>query len=128
MASARQRRPLQVFRIASLVLPSAIACEVASMSLRRSSLDEALGYTLVPLWLATVGGLVVRGVDAAVRRRTRPAAPSWFDAIDVLTASGSSMAWTGAGAVLLAVSLGWASLSLVGLLGLCALHLVALWT
>jgi uncharacterized protein (DUF58 family) len=128
MAAVRQRRPLQVFRVASLVLPSAIACEVASMSLHRSSLDEALGYTLVPMWLATVGGLVVRGVDAAVRRRTRPHGPAWFDAIDVLTASGSSMAWTGAGAVLLAVSFGWASLSLVGLFGLCAPHLVALWT
>ena len=98
------------------------------MALHRTSLDEAFARALGPLWLATVGALVVRGVDARVRRRTRASEVAWFDAIDVLTASGSSLAWTGALAVLASVSIGWASLSLVGLFGLCALHLVALWT
>jgi uncharacterized protein (DUF58 family) len=53
---------------------------------------------------------------------------SWIDAVEVLTASGSSVAWTGALAVVGSVSIGWASLSLMGLFGLCALHAAALWT
>lgn len=128
MASPRARRPLQFFRIASLVLPSALAWEVASMALHRSSLDEAFARTLAPLWLATLAALLVRGIDAHVRRGGRRVPVPWFDAMDVLTASGSSMAWTGALAVLGAASIGWASLSLVGLFGLCVLHVVALWT
>jgi len=122
-APARRRRPVQLFRIASLLLPSAVAWEVASMALQRTPLDEAVAHALGPLWLATVGALLARGVDARVRRGV-----PWLDAFDVLTASGTSMAWTGAVAVLGSVWLGWASLSVVGLFGLCTLHVVALWT
>jgi hypothetical protein len=127
-SARRARRPLQVFRVASLVLPTALAWEVASMTLHRTSLDGALAHTLGPLWLATMGALVVRGIDARVRRVGRQDRVPWYDAIDVLTATGSSVAWTGALAVLGSVSIGWASLSLVGLFGLCVLHVVALWT
>jgi uncharacterized protein (DUF58 family) len=125
---ARRRRPLQVFRIASLLLPSAVAWEVATMALHRTQLDEAVARALGPLWLATLGALIARGVDTHVRRRALPPGVSWSDALEVLTASGSSLAWTGAAAVIASVWIGWASLSLVGLFGLCALHLVALWT
>jgi uncharacterized protein (DUF58 family) len=122
-SAARRRRPLQVFRIASLFVPSALAWEVASMTLHRTRLDEAVAQALAPLWLATLAVLAVRVVDAW-RRRIVPCR----DALEVLTASGSSMAWTGALAVVASVGLGWASLSVVGLFGLCTLHLVALWT
>src|SRR5580693_8343251 len=123
LPAARRRRPLQVFRIASLFLPSALAWEVASMTLGRTRLDEAVAQALAPLWLATLGLLVVRAIDAHRRRSVH-----WFDALEVLTATGSSMAWTGALAVVASLVFGFASLSLVGLFGLCTLHLVALWT
>lgn len=122
-APTRRRRPLQLFRVASLALPSAAAWQIASTAVHRTQLDDAVAHTLGPLWLATTGGLLVRGVDLRVRRGV-----PWLDAFDVLTASGASMAWTGAAAILGAVWLGWASLSVVGLFGLGTLHMVALWT
>jgi uncharacterized protein (DUF58 family) len=121
--AARRRRPLQVFRIASLLLPSAFAWEAASMTLKRTTLDDAVAELLAPLWLATLALLVLRAIDARRRR-----AAGWLDSFEVLTASGSSLAWTGALAVVASLSFGWASLSVVGLFGLCTLHVVVLWT
>jgi uncharacterized protein (DUF58 family) len=117
-----------MLRIASLLFPSAVAWEVASMELRRTALDQAVAWALGPLCLATIGALVVRAVDVRVRRRAERSGVSWADTLEVLTASGSSLAWTGAAAILLSTCVGWASLSIVGLFALCTVHLVALWT
>jgi uncharacterized protein (DUF58 family) len=128
------RAGLRVLRVASLLFPSAVAWEVASLALQRTRLDEAIAWALGPLWIATLGALVVRSIDVYVGVRVRGRATdhrsrvSWVDTLEVLTASGAALAWSGAAAVVAAAWLGWASLSIVGLFGLCALHLVALWT
>jgi uncharacterized protein (DUF58 family) len=132
---------LRALRIASLLVPSAIAWEIASTALHRTRLDDAVAHALGPLWMTSVGALVVRSVEVyartgrggakhqpAERSSNESSGVSWVDALEVLTASGSGLAWSGAAAVVAATWLGWASLSVVGLFGLCALHLVALWT
>lgn len=129
MKERTAQRLVQAFRGASLILPSAPAALIGQSPLGNVVID-----TLGPLWLATFAALVVRAVGADVRRpraRTDSRAPSslaWLDAIDVLTATGCSMAWLGAAAMVASVWAGWASLSVVGLFGLVVVHLVALWT
>ncbi len=124
-----RRGPIQVFRIASLVVPSAIAWHVAFSASERSALIDAVMYTLGPLWCLLAAALAIRSVDALARRRRAEASGlSLLDRIDVLTASGSALSWLGGGAIVAAVWIGWASLSVVGLLGLGVFHLVVLWT
>jgi uncharacterized protein (DUF58 family) len=123
-----QRRALRVFRIASLLFPSAVAWEVATLALHTTRIHEAVARVLGALWIATTGALFVRTTDRFARRRKLADPRSWLDVAEVLTAAGSSMAWTGAMAVLAATALGWPSLSVVGLFGLCVLQIAAFWT
>jgi uncharacterized protein (DUF58 family) len=113
---------LPLFRAFSLLLPSAGAFAAVALARRSSALDDALLCTLAPLWLATLVALLDRGIGAALRGR------SWDSATSVLTASGCGTAWLGAGAIVMSLVVGWASLAVVGLLGLSAVHLVALTT
>jgi uncharacterized protein (DUF58 family) len=123
------RWPLQIFRIASLVAPPAIAWHVASAAPRTDKLTAAVTYLLGPLWVVMAAALAGRCLDA-LRRRYADAtdAVPLLEVLDVLTASGSSLMWTASGAILAAVWVGWASLAVVGLLGLCFAELVVLWT
>ncbi len=125
--SQPRRWPIQAFRIASLVVPSAIAWHVAFSAPHPSKLDDAVTYALGPLWIVMAGALVARSLDALFRRRAAEG-PSVLDRIDVLTASGSTMAWLGAMSVMGSVWLGWASLAVVGLMGLVVLHVAVIWT
>jgi uncharacterized protein (DUF58 family) len=59
--------------------------------------------------------------------RSREAASPW-DRIDVLTSSGAAMMWTGLIALIGASSTGWASLGVVGVLGVGTVSIAALWT
>jgi uncharacterized protein (DUF58 family) len=125
MKSPHARWPLQVFRILSVSVPSAVAWNVASASRDPSALDDAVHYGLGPLWLATASALIVRAAGAI---RGRPEGVSFLDRVDVLTASGCTLSWLGSLAIMASVWVGWASLSVVGLMGLTVLHLVVLWT
>ncbi|MFT3770292.1 MAG: DUF58 domain-containing protein [Minicystis sp.] len=123
------RWPIQVFRIATLVVPSALAWDVAFSAERPTKLTDAVTYGLGPLWILMAGAIVIRSLDVLVRRDRREAgAAALLDHLDVLTASGSTMAWVSAGAIALSVGVGWASLSVVGILGMGIVHLVVLWT
>jgi uncharacterized protein (DUF58 family) len=113
---------MPLFRSASLLLPSALAWKLACSTLHTSQLDEAVTRLMGPLLLFTMGGLLLRMVDALLRRR--PVG----DAIDLLTGAGCAMAWLGAAATVAGVWVGWASLSVVGLFGLGVLYLDVLWT
>ena len=122
------RWPIQLFRIASLVTPSALAWEVAFSAPHPSQLTRAVTYALGPLWLVMAVGLLVRSVDALLPgRRSGSRETSLLDRIDVLTASGVAVTWTGAGAIMASVWIGWASLSVVGLMGLGLVHLLVIW-
>ena len=111
------------FRIASLAVPAAIAAKYVRTDER---ILHEVAPVLVMLWTAMVGALVMRFVEARDDRRSELASP--WEAIDILTASGVSMLWLGSGALLLAGKTGWASLSVVGILGLGTTFLVAAWT
>ena len=68
VGAPRRRWPIQAFRIASLVVPSALAWELASTSLHRTSLDEALAHAL--------GAALAGDGPGARRARRRRASPS----------------------------------------------------
>jgi uncharacterized protein (DUF58 family) len=122
MTARRPSRGLPVFRCASLLLPPALAWQLARTTLHRSQLDEVLAYVVGPLLLLVIAGLVARIVGACLRR-----APV-TDAIDILTGTGCGTAWIGAASIAAGVAAGWASLSVVGLFGLGVLTLTVLWT
>ncbi len=104
-------------RIATLFVPSLLAWAVVRASLHgEARAGEPLmraGLTaLVPLFIVMAAALMVRAVEAAGARR------SWLDALDILTAPGRALVWTAAAATAGAALVGWASLSVLGLLGL----------
>ncbi len=131
------RWPFRLFRIASLVVPSAVAWRVAFSMPNPSGLTSAITLALGPLWLLVAAAIAVRSVEALVRRTkankddqagggASPTEPSLLASIDVLTDTGTSMAWLSAFAIVCSVWVGWASLAAVGLLGTCLLHFVVL--
>jgi uncharacterized protein (DUF58 family) len=130
LARTITRWPLQAFRIATLVLPPAAAWDAAFSAPHPTRLTVAVTYLLGPLWLLMAGALLARTVDALFRgqRDRQHDELSLLDRIDVLTASGSSMIWLASAAIVGSVWIGWASLSVVGLMGLCFVQLVVLWT
>jgi uncharacterized protein (DUF58 family) len=119
--------PKHLLRIATLIVPSAIAWVVALETRQQSDLTEVVQYTLGPLWLLLAAGLTLR-TALAVRDRKKPGAASVLARIDVLTASGAALGWVSAFGIVGAVTLGWASLAAVGLLGAALFHVVVLLT
>lgn len=117
----------RLFRIATLVVPSALAWYVAFAQAEPGDLAEAVELTLGPLWLLLVAALVMRVLGATWDTR-RARTVSIIGQIDVLTGAGSALAWTSAFAIVAAVWLGWASLAVVGLLGSGLFHVVVLLT
>jgi uncharacterized protein (DUF58 family) len=88
----------------------------------RDAMVYTAGQILLGMWITTLGALLILALDA---RRTR--VPVW-ERVDVLTSTGAAMMATGAGALILASALGWASLSIVGVLGVGAVYLAVIWT
>ncbi len=126
-------RPASAWRahlhgLASLVLPPAVAWAVAFRAPHPTELSHAVVYALGPLGLAVAAALVFRAGDALASSRPGSGRGSWLEAADVLTASGRAMSFWSAAAIALSVWVGWASLAVVGLLGLGTLHLLVLWT
>lgn len=118
------RWPIQLFRISSLVLPPALAWYAAFTATHPLPLTRTVGLALGGLWLLAAGSLAVRGLRALGRRQD---GPSLLDRMDVLTASGSALAWSASLAIAASVWIGWASLSVVGLLAMATLVLVVVW-
>lgn len=117
--------PKAAFRVAALVVPSALAWYAAFSDSRPSDLTDVVTNALGPLWLMLGAALVVRAVTAAVRRRHDPSV-SICGELDVLTSGGAALAWLSSLSIVLAVWLGWASLAVVGLLGTGLFHIVVL--
>jgi uncharacterized protein (DUF58 family) len=121
--------PKRAFRIASLVVPSWCAWYVAFSAPHPGELTHAVTFALGPLWVLLVAALVFRMIAVLLTPRRDAATPTPFlPQIDVLTGSGSALAWTSAFAIMGAVWLGWASLAVVGLLGTALFHIVVLLT
>jgi len=119
--------PKHLLRIATLFVPSAIAWLVAFETDKQGDLAETVQYTKGPVWLLLATGLALR-TALALRDRNKPGAPSVLARIDVLTTSGTALGWVSALGIVGAVTLGWASLAAVGLLGAALCHVVVLLT
>src|SRR4051812_18448924 len=93
------------FRIASLAIPALLAARFVRTD---EVILRGVAPVLVMLWIVMAGAIVMRFVEAREERRKTLVSP--LDAIDILTATGASTMWLGAGALLAAGSTGWASL------------------
>ncbi|MEO7735408.1 MAG: DUF58 domain-containing protein, partial [Kofleriaceae bacterium] len=122
-ASARDRR------IATLVVAPLVAA-TGALSHGSVHLMTRVAPALIGLWMVMAGALLLRVVIEARRpgRAQRIERGSLLDHLDVLTATGSAVMWTSAGALVGAAVTGWASLSVIGILGLGAVYLAATWT
>src|ERR1043165_2665920 len=115
-------------RIATLIVAPLLAA-VSTLSARDESLLHRAAPVLVILWMIMVCAIVLRpdrslreGADVVIDRR------SIWTQLDVLTASGTAMTWAGTLALVAAGVSGWASLSVVGVLGLGTIYVTATWT
>jgi uncharacterized protein (DUF58 family) len=121
----------RVFRIATLFVPSALAWYVAFSAAHPGELTRAVKFALGPLWVLLAAALVLRTIGALHGRRPRSEGEdraTVLAQLDVLTSSGSALAWLSAFSIMGAVWLGWASLATVGLLGTGLFHVVVLLT
>jgi uncharacterized protein (DUF58 family) len=107
-------------RIWSLFAPSLL---VALVTLHETNaMIYTAGQILLGMWITTIGALLVLALDA------RRSGVSVWQRIDVLTSSGAAMMVSGASALYLAWAIGWASLSVIGVLGVGAVYLAVIWT
>ncbi|HEY6033436.1 MAG TPA: DUF58 domain-containing protein [Kofleriaceae bacterium] len=117
----------RTWRLLALLAPSLIVPLVASNH-DAGRVSFATGVALSVLWLVVATALLVRFVFALQAQfRSRDAASPW-DRIDVLTSSGAAMMWLGLVALVAASATGWASLGVVGVLGVGTVSVAALWT
>ena len=90
--------------------------------------EGMMKHALIPLWLAVASALLLRAGSALLDSPRGLGRPSALDRVDLLTSSGCTMAWLGSGALWASTWAGWASLSVVGVLGLTVLYGTVLWT
>lgn len=132
----------RTLRIATLVLPSLIAALV-TLRVRDERILYLAAPVLVVLWTVMAGALLRRVIEARTEAHparspeaesaAEPAEPSvrrasGWDHLDVLTASGAAVMWSGAVALVASGITGWASLSVIGVLGLGTIYVTATWT
>jgi uncharacterized protein (DUF58 family) len=115
----------RVERLAALIVPSVIAWG-AAFAAGDDALVSSAAKLLLPLWLILGGALTVRVVEAATQRRY--GGPGPLAQLDLLTASGRALMWAGGAAIVAALITGWASLAVVGVLGLSTVYVAASWT
>ena len=109
----------RAIRIFALIVPSLL---VAIVTLNEGpGLVHTAGQILVALWLTAMGALAILAVDAYRSRA------SVLARIDVLSANGAAMMSAGAGALFLSAAAGWASLSIVGVLGVGTVYVSVIW-
>src|SRR6185503_9777751 len=107
-------------RIWALIGPSLLVALVTLSA--HDAMIYTAGQILLALWITTLGALLILGLDAKRTQHTL------WERVDVLTSTGAAMMVTGACALLLATAIGWASLSVLGVLGVGAVYLAVIWT
>jgi uncharacterized protein (DUF58 family) len=115
-------------RIATLIAAPAVAA-IAELPARSARLLSTTAPVIGILWLIMASALTAR-VAQEVRRQARNPAdlrPAWHQ-LDVLTATGCALIWTSAGALIACGITGWASLSVLGVIGLGTVFIAATWT
>ncbi|HET7502090.1 MAG TPA: DUF58 domain-containing protein [Kofleriaceae bacterium] len=116
----------RAIRIATLVLAPLAATFAMEHAGDARFLHDAVPV-LVILWIAMAVAVVARLV-LETRRGAGFDRPGWpWVHLDLLTATGASTMWAGAGALAIAAVTGWASMSLIGVLALGTVYVVAIW-
>jgi uncharacterized protein (DUF58 family) len=108
----------RAWRLAALVVPQLLVILVVRGT---AGMLRTASMAVVALSITMWGALVALALDG--RKGRVPLA----ERLDVLTSTGAAMMWTGAGALVLAAAVGWASLAVVGVLGLGAVFLAVTW-
>lgn len=112
-------------RVATLMTAPAVAA-IATLSVQNARILHLTAPVLGALWLVTAAALIVRTARAP-RGDAGDLRPAWHH-LDVLTATGSSVMWSSALALVASAITGWASLGVLGVLGLGVVFVAALWT
>jgi uncharacterized protein (DUF58 family) len=115
-------------RVATLLAAPAVAA-VAELPARSARLLSTTAPVLGILWLIMAAALTARAAQEARRQDRSPTdlRPAWHQ-LDVLTATGGAVIWTSAGALIACGITGWASLSVLGVVGLGVVFVAATWT
>jgi uncharacterized protein (DUF58 family) len=115
-------------RIATLLAAPAVAA-IATLPARSARLLSTTAPVLGILWLIMTAALAARAAQEAQRQDRTPTdlRPAWHQ-LDVLTATGCALIWTSAGALIACGITGWASLSVLGVVGLGTVFIAATWT
>lgn len=121
------RRPVHELRVATLVAAPLLAA-FGTLAPRNERVLHAAAPALVILWMVMAAALILRLDFEAQPGSPRPLRTSILAQLDVLTATGSAVMWTSVAALIGAGLTGWASLSVLGVLGLAAVYLAATWT
>lgn len=117
----------RTWRLLALIAPALIVPIVATDD-HAGRVGYAVGVALSVLWLIVAATLVVRFTLAMhAQLQAREVASAW-DRIDLLTASGAAMMWLGLAALIGSVWTGWASLSVLGVMGVGMVSISVLWT
>jgi len=112
-------------RVATLMTAPVVAA-IAAFSVHGARILTLTAPVLGALWLAAAAALIVRTAQARCGRAD-DLRPAWHH-LDVLTATGATMMWTSAIALIASAISGWASLAVLGVLGLGVVFVAALWT
>ena len=113
----------RAYRLATLIVPSAIAAMIIlTAKHHHEPVTRSTAPYLAVLWGLMLGVLAVRAIEAK-----RHGASAWKQ-LDVLTGAGRATMWTGAAMIAVAALSGWASMSVLGVLGLGSVYLAATWT
>jgi len=118
--------PARALRIATLVVAPLAAAAGTSRGGDEPILGAAMPALMV-LWLIMAIAVVARRVPEA-RRPGQRWTHELCERLDVLTATGESVLWVSAAALIAARLTGWASLSVVGVLGFGTVYLAGAWT
>lgn len=110
-------------RAATLVVPWLVVAWLALHGKGSEQIVRVASPALAVLWLVMLGVIILRVRD---QHRTDPT--TTWEVLDVLTGAGRATMWTGALAMIGAALTGWASLSVLGVLGLGCVYAMAIWT
>jgi uncharacterized protein (DUF58 family) len=110
--------------IASVFVPPILAGIIAFRSGGASQLD--IVGALIFMWWVMSATLVIRYLEVTNSRQADR--PNALSQLDVLTGTGRAIMWTGFLAIALSTKTGWASLAVIGMLGIGTACIAATWT
>ena len=115
----------RMMRISTLIVPPALAALLA-VRVDHEPILHTVAPVLVMMWIFMIGTLVMRYVEGLEHRG--PYTTSHWEHVDVLTSSGSALMWLSCAALLASRATGWASLSVIGILGFGTMFVTVAWT